>query len=123
MWSISQEAHQGRLCICLQGSTLTAEEFDAVVIAIGNYHEPNLVTHLSPYIYTVPDVRQIPRHICRPSRHNRCVQPDVAGMDSFPGRQLHCHNFRHNEAFRDQRVLVVGASFSGKWSRSCCLTA
>ena len=34
-------------------------------------------------------------------------------MDSFPGRQLHCHNFRHNEPFRDQRVLVVGASYSG----------
>ena len=47
-----------------------------------------------------------------------CMQPDIAGMDSFPGRQLHCHNFRHNKPFRDQRVLVVGASFSGEFCRS-----
>ncbi|CAL5222037.1 g4330 [Coccomyxa viridis] len=64
-----------------KGTADTAEEFDAVVVAIGNYHEPNL--------------------------------PDIAGMDDFPGRQLHCHNFRHNEPFRDERVLVVGASYSG----------
>ena len=41
------------------------------------------------------------------------MQPDVAGMDAFPGLQMHCHNFRHNEPFKDQRVLVVGASYSG----------
>lgn len=41
------------------------------------------------------------------------MQPEIEGMDSFPGLQMHCHNFRHNEPFRDQRVLVVGASFSG----------
>lgn len=43
-----------------------------------------------------------------------CMQPDIAGIDSFPGKQLHCHNFRHNEPFRGERVLVVGASFSGE---------
>ena len=42
-----------------------------------------------------------------------CMQPHIEGMDSFPGLQMHCHNFRHSEPFRDQRVLVVGASFSG----------
>jgi hypothetical protein len=34
-------------------------------------------------------------------------------MDSFPGMQLHCHNYRHAELFQGKRVLVVGASFSG----------
>jgi len=43
-----------------------------------------------------------------------CMQPDIPGIDSFPGKQLHCHNFRHNEPFRGERVLVVGASFSGE---------
>ncbi|EIE23106.1 FAD/NAD(P)-binding domain-containing protein [Coccomyxa subellipsoidea C-169] len=56
--------------------------FDAVVVAVGNYHEPNL--------------------------------PDVEGLDDFPGLQMHCHNFRHAERFRDQTVVVVGASFSGE---------
>ena len=43
-----------------------------------------------------------------------CMQPDIPGIDSFPGKQLHCHNFRHNEPFRGERILVVGASFSGE---------
>ena len=34
-------------------------------------------------------------------------------MESFPGLQMHCHNYRHAELFQGNRVLVVGASFSG----------
>jgi cation diffusion facilitator CzcD-associated flavoprotein CzcO len=40
--------------------------------------------------------------------------PDVKGMAAFPGRQLHCHNYRHNASFKGETVLVVGASFSGQ---------
>jgi len=40
-------------------------------------------------------------------------QPEVAGLAEFPGLQLHAHNYRHNEPFREKAVLVVGASFSG----------
>ncbi|KAK9815265.1 hypothetical protein WJX72_000885 [[Myrmecia] bisecta] len=40
--------------------------------------------------------------------------PDVDGMEAFPGRQLHCHNYRRPDAFAGQTVLVVGASFSGE---------
>ncbi|KAK9808000.1 hypothetical protein WJX73_002005 [Symbiochloris irregularis] len=57
------------------------ETFDAVISAIGNYHEPNL--------------------------------PNVPGLHSFPGKQIHCHNYRDKHRFKGQRVLVVGASFSG----------
>lgn len=39
--------------------------------------------------------------------------PDLPGMDCFPGRQLHSHNFRTPTAFAGQTVMVVGASFSG----------
>jgi cation diffusion facilitator CzcD-associated flavoprotein CzcO len=41
------------------------------------------------------------------------MQPEVEGMRSFPGLQLHCHNYRHTHPFAGMRVLVVGASFSG----------
>ena len=56
--------------------------------------------------------------ICRAIKHCfdgsfECMQPHIEGMDSFPGLQMHCHNFRHSEPLRDQRVLIVGASFSG----------
>jgi hypothetical protein len=39
--------------------------------------------------------------------------PDVAGADAWPGLQLHSHNYRTPEVFRDQVVVVVGASNSG----------
>jgi len=58
------------------------QTFDAVVVAVGNYAEPNL-------------------------------PGGVAGLGGGHVRELHCHNFRSPAAYRGQRVLVVGASFSG----------
>ena len=57
-------------------------EFDAVVVCVGNYHQPNL--------------------------------PDVQGIDDFPGLQMHAHNYRDAAMFKDQNVIIVGASFSGE---------
>ena len=34
--------------------------------------------------------------------------PDYPGREAFEGRQLHTHDYRTAEAFRGQRVLVVG---------------
>ena len=42
----------------------------------------------------------------------RC--PDVKGSDAFPGQVMHSHNYRENEAFRGQTVVLVGASASGE---------
>ncbi|KAK9792457.1 hypothetical protein WJX73_003620 [Symbiochloris irregularis] len=39
--------------------------------------------------------------------------PDIPGMDTFPGKQLHTHNYRSNEAFAGKRVCLVGAQASG----------
>ena len=60
----------------------TEYEFDAVVVCVGNYHQPNL--------------------------------PNVRGMDDFRGLQMHAHNYRSSSMFTNMRVIVVGASFSGK---------
>ena len=60
----------------------TEYEFDAVVVCVGNYHQPNL--------------------------------PDVRGMDDFRGLQMHAHNYRSSSMFTNMRVIIVGASFSGK---------
>ncbi len=38
---------------------------------------------------------------------------DLEGIRTFPGRQMHCHSYRRNTCFKDESVLVVGASFSG----------
>lgn len=42
----------------------------------------------------------------------RC--PEVTGSDVFPGQVMHSHNYRHNEAFKKQVVVLVGASASGE---------
>ncbi len=42
----------------------------------------------------------------------RC--PEVKGSDVFPGQAMHSHNYRHNEAFKGQIVVLVGASASGE---------
>lgn len=42
----------------------------------------------------------------------RC--PEVKGSDIFPGQVMHSHNYRHNEAFKGQTVVLVGASASGE---------
>lgn len=41
-------------------------------------------------------------------------KPSFPGFDSFPGRILHSHDFRGADEFKDQRLLVVGASYSAE---------
>lgn len=38
--------------------------------------------------------------------------PTYPGQSSFAGRQLHVHDYRSAEEFRDQRVVIVGAGVS-----------
>lgn len=40
--------------------------------------------------------------------------PDVPGADTWPGLQMHSHNYRVPEQFAGQVVVIVGASNSGK---------
>ncbi|MEO0819541.1 MAG: NAD(P)/FAD-dependent oxidoreductase [Pseudomonadota bacterium] len=40
--------------------------------------------------------------------------PDFAGIDSFPGRVMHAHDFRDARAHAGQHILVVGASYSAE---------
>ena len=42
----------------------------------------------------------------------RC--PEVEGSEIFPGTVMHSHNYRVNEAFKGQVVVLVGASASGE---------
>jgi len=47
--------------------------------------------------------------------------PQIEGIDTFPGRVIHGHDFRDAVEFAGQQVLVVGASYSAEeptWERS-----
>ena len=72
---------QAQSLVAVDSAEQSHYEFDAVVVCVGNYHQPNL--------------------------------PEVKGMDDFPGLQMHAHNYRSADMFAEQRVIIVGASFSG----------
>lgn len=40
--------------------------------------------------------------------------PEYKGMDSFPGRIMHSHDFRDAEEFRNRNVIVLGSSYSAE---------
>ena len=40
--------------------------------------------------------------------------PEYEGMNSFPGRILHSHDFRDAEEFKNKNVIVLGSSYSAE---------
>ena len=40
--------------------------------------------------------------------------PEFPGIDRFPGRVMHAHDFRDASEFAGQRLLLVGASYSAE---------
>ncbi|XP_060084211.1 trimethylamine monooxygenase-like [Ylistrum balloti] len=40
--------------------------------------------------------------------------PSFEGIDKFPGRILHSHDFRRANEFKGQRILIVGSSYSAE---------
>lgn len=57
------------------------EEFDSVIVCIGNYSTP-FVTKLQ-------------------------------GLDKFKGSAIHSHDYRKISPYRNKKILIVGAGFSG----------
>ncbi|MDE0110895.1 MAG: NAD(P)/FAD-dependent oxidoreductase [Albidovulum sp.] len=46
--------------------------------------------------------------------------PEFPGFDSFNGRILHAHDFRDAREFKDQKLLLIGTSYSGEDIGSQC---
>ena len=40
--------------------------------------------------------------------------PSFTGIDTFPGRIQHSHDFRDAKEYKDQKILVIGASYSAE---------
>ena len=40
--------------------------------------------------------------------------PSFPGLETFPGRIMHAHDFRHAVEFQGKRLLIVGASYSAE---------
>ncbi|CAC5377593.1 tmm [Mytilus coruscus] len=52
---------------------------------------------------------------------NNPNKPTFDGIETFPGRTIHSHDFRDAAQFKGQRVLVVGASYSAEDVALQCL--
>ncbi|TXG51107.1 hypothetical protein EZV62_023631 [Acer yangbiense] len=50
--------------------------------------------------------------VCNGGRNCQPHVADIPGIDVWPGKQMHSHNYRIPEPFRDQVVVLVGNSFS-----------
>jgi len=46
--------------------------------------------------------------------------PEFPGLESFPGRVMHAHDFRSAETFQGQDILVIGTSYSAEDIASQC---
>jgi trimethylamine monooxygenase len=46
--------------------------------------------------------------------------PHFPGMDAFPGRILHAHDFRSAEEFAGKNILIIGTSYSAEDIASQC---
>ncbi|KAI9173406.1 hypothetical protein LWI28_000782 [Acer negundo] len=50
--------------------------------------------------------------VCSGGRYSQTHVADIPGIDMWPGKQMHSHNFRIPEPFQDLVVILVGNSFS-----------
>lgn len=96
--------------------------FDAVACCVGGFIEPSLPqvgrlqAQACPPLATIACGMAGARTHCWHTRallHCLGALLQVPGMASWPGLQLHSHNYRSSQPFAGKRVLVVGASFSG----------
>lgn len=46
-------------------------------------------------------------------RFSKPKLPQIPGMETFTGNQIHSHNYRRNTPYEDKRLLVVGVGTSG----------
>ncbi|ELU10416.1 hypothetical protein CAPTEDRAFT_130323, partial [Capitella teleta] len=46
--------------------------------------------------------------------------PEFDGIETFPGRVLHAHDFRNAQEFTNQDVLIIGSSYSAEDIGSQC---
>ncbi|EDQ86337.1 uncharacterized protein MONBRDRAFT_28269 [Monosiga brevicollis MX1] len=54
------------------------------------------------------------RVICAGGHFSTPNAPYFPGLERFPGRVLHAHDFRDALEFKDRRILIVGASYSAE---------
>ena len=68
----------------------------------------------------VENVEQFDYVICCTGHFSVPNIPQFPGMDSFPGRILHAHDFRSAEEFAGKNILVIGTSYSAEDIASQC---
>merc|ERR1719325_477618 len=83
------------------------EETDKFSVVTENLTERNLTSKIQPteefdYVFVASGHYSVP------------YVPSYPGVDRFPGRVLHSHDFRDACEFAGKRLLIVGASYSAE---------
>ncbi len=61
-----------------------------------------------------PGTSEFDHVICAAGHFSTPNVPQFPGLDTFPGRQLHSHDFRNAAEFAGQDVLLIGGSYSAE---------
>ncbi|XP_060079338.1 LOW QUALITY PROTEIN: uncharacterized protein LOC132558757 [Ylistrum balloti] len=94
--------------IQLMASWMSSDSYYGVVAGIGS--SKTGADSTSPYntntslLYTV---------LISSSNYSKCHIPNVKGIENFTGHVIHSRDYRTPEVYQRQRVLILGASFSG----------
>lgn len=85
-----------------------SEETDTFTVTVMDHSKDELVTETFDYVVVATG------HFSTPS------YPEVAGLDRFPGRVMHAHDFRDAQEFKGKRLLLIGSSYSAEDIGSQC---
>lgn len=85
-----------------------AEESNKFEVTVRNVVTGNTKVELFDYVFCCSG------HFSTPNI------PSFPGVESFPGRILHAHDYRSAEQFKDRTILIIGTSYSAEDIASQC---
>ncbi|MHC5225786.1 flavin-containing monooxygenase [Ignatzschineria sp. LJL83] len=78
------------------------EDRQKFIVSIMDHNSDELITEEFDYV------------VCATGHFSTPNIPAVNGLDQFPGRILHSHEFRDAREFADQDILLIGSSYSAE---------
>lgn len=79
-----------------------SEETKKFTVDAITYPEKTTITEIFDYVVVATSHFTVPNW------------PEFPGVDTFPGRVMHSHDFKNGLEMKDKRVLIVGTSYSAE---------
>lgn len=78
------------------------EDREIFTVSVMDHNKGELITEEFDYV------------VCATGHFSTPNLPEVEGLNEFPGRILHSHEFRDAREFKDQDILIIGSSYSAE---------